>query len=143
TVSMEMLAEAACHLTGRNLRVVRTYDVRGNRWLPVDPDALTLLVVAERVAPTTDDVDAEVQARIFTSSGNGAVPARQLVFEGRVQLGARFAPSPPAQVYELAPAYASHYTRDMLFGAGDRDKPRFAPVFHGPRFRGITGIRRW
>ncbi len=132
TMSMEILAEAACYLLGREKKVVRIDNVRGHRWLMLERGALTLGVLAE-VRPTQVDGVQDVHVRLFDlgTTPNGQ---RQLAFEGIVRLASHYPAQPaplPIQVSESAPKIVSAAEFYSQF------------AFHGPCFQGIKHLRAW
>lgn len=143
TFSVEMVAEAALSLFGGQAKVKRLYDLRGYRWIAVAYDRVRVAVAAQLTSGGPADGAGHALVRIFVAEDDGRSEARQLVFEGRAEVADVRTSAPAPMPFALEPAYASHYRPDMIYGLGDRRTPRFAPVFHGPRFQGIAGIRNW
>lgn len=143
TFSVEMVAEAALSLFGGHGHVTRLYDLRGYRWIAVPYDRVRIAVCAQLTSGSSADGGGHALVRISVVEDGGRADARQLVFEGRAEVAGVRTSAPAPMPFALEPAYASHYRPDMIYGLGERRTPRFAPVFHGPRFRGIAGIRSW
>lgn len=132
TFSMEILAEAAMRLVGRDDRVVVAIEqARGNRWLSLDDDTVQLRIVAERDTATAGEDRVNVRLFMLGAGPQGGM----LVFEGSVVLAGRY-PQPPA----VRP-----------WSSGDEHPPKNNPdgelyshgMFHGPRLQGVKHVRRW
>lgn len=127
TFSMEMMAEAAVYLTGRSLKVIGLYNLRGYRWLTLDHGEIAVEVVAE-----ADEAD-DVRVQLFQTASNHFT-GRQLVFEGVVGLAETYPAPPPPLTVEPDLAFASGWPDDDLYHFG---------MFHGPRLQGVTHINCW
>ncbi|TJY56719.1 acyltransferase domain-containing protein [Sinimarinibacterium sp. CAU 1509] len=132
TFSMEILAEAAMRLIGRDDRVVVAIEQsRGNRWLSLDDDSVRLRIVAVRDATST--ADERVNVRIFML-GKGP-QGGMLVFEGTVLLAEQYPPAPAARPWSSSDEFAPANNPDgELYSHG---------MFHGPRLQGVKHVRRW
>lgn len=131
TVSMEMVAEAAVNLVGEGYTLVQLSDLRGYRWLCLDQGDLTLGILARR--RPSPAAAPEVQVQIFQLMADQQLP-RQLVFEGQVQFASEPLAEPPPLPFGLSQSAASRWADADLYRTG---------MFHGPRFQGVTHIRRW
>ncbi len=135
TFSMEIVAEAACLLTGDRLRLIGLDSSRGHRWLGLDGGTLDLRIVAERVAadPAQPGVE-RVSVRLF-QNGVGGPAGGVLVFEAIALLGAAFPAAPAPRPWIASESRPSRSNPDgELYSRG---------MFHGPRLQGVTSIRRW
>ena len=133
TLSMEILAEAACCLAGDQLKLVAIESSRGSRWLGAEQGALHLRVVAER-APSAPG-ETRVMVRLFLQEQGRGTAQGIAVFEGLVVL---------AEAYPAAPAPRAWN------GAGERGAINNPAgelyshgMFHGPRLQGVKHLRRW
>lgn len=135
TFSMEIVAEAACLLTGDTLRLIGLDSSRGHRWLGLDGGTLDLRIVAERVTADAAQPGIErVSVRLF-QNGVGGPAGGVLVFEAIALLGAAFPTAPAARPWSAAESKPSRSNPDgELYSRG---------MFHGPRLQGVTSIRRW
>ena len=129
TVSMEIIAEAACRLVGGSASVVGLSNVRGRRWLALDSEPLRLGVSAELGAAGAGGVQ-DVHVRLF-DLGAGVEAHRQLAFEGTVRLAASYPPRPtPIRINHEESATPSlspeQFYQELLF--------------HGPCFRGVRRL---
>ena len=131
TISMEMVAEAAVLLVGDRYTVAQLSDLRGYRWLCLDQDNLTLGVLARR-RPSPAKAP-QVQVQIFQIGGDSQLP-RQLVFEGLVDLASEPPAVPSPLPFALSQSATSRWDDADLYRTG---------MFHGPRFQGVTHLRRW
>lgn len=135
TFSMEIVAEAACLLTGDRLTLAGLDGSRGHRWLGLDGGSLDLRIVAERIA--ADPVQPEferVSVRLF-QLGAGGPAGGVLVFESIALLSAGFPAAPAARPWTAAESRPTRSNPDgTLYSRG---------MFHGPRLQGVTSIRRW
>jgi len=131
TMSMEMVAEAAVLLVGDGYTVAQLSDLRGYRWLCLDQDNLTLGILARRrPSPATAP---QVQVQIFQLGADSQLP-RQLVFEGLVDLASEPLAAPSPLPFALSQSAPSRWDDADLYQTG---------MFHGPRFQGVTHLRRW
>ncbi len=128
TYSMELIAEAAMRLSGRNDRVVSAIEnARGSRWLSLDDGAITLRVLAE-AAPGNPDA---IACRVFLL-GEGSTPGGLLVFEGTVLLAPAYLAAPAPQPLPSAGLKPPHiHLPGQLYQHG---------MFHGPRLQGVTRL---
>jgi hypothetical protein len=122
TLSLEIAAEAALRLCGGGV-VVGMSALRASRWLALDRGSLTLGITAEIAA----DNARTAKVRLYQIEDG----ARQLAFEGEVEIAAAWPPSPPPRLPDpgLAPPRlwsAAGFYRDY--------------AFHGPAFRGIRQV---
>ncbi|HYR88121.1 MAG TPA: beta-ketoacyl synthase N-terminal-like domain-containing protein [Terriglobia bacterium] len=140
TISMEIVAEAAHCLASGNRSVVRLHDLRGYRWLALDEGAISILISARR---PSDRSWLGIQVQIFEIRKGKEGEERQLVFEGRVDLGESFPTAPAQKPFLLSQPQNPHYSPEMLYGAGAVGEGRYAPLFHGPAFQGVRKIRLW
>lgn len=135
TFSMEIVAEAACLLTGDALQFIGLDTSRGHRWLGLDGGTLDLRIVAERAAadPAQPGIE-RVSVRLF-QSGVGGPAGGVLVFEAIALLGAGFPAAPPVRPWSAPDSRPSRNNPDgSLYSRG---------MFHGPRLQGVTSVRRW
>ncbi len=135
TFSMEIVAEAACLLTGDALQFIGLDSSRGHRWLGLDGGTLDLRIVAERAAADAAQPGIErVSVRLF-QSGVGGPAGGVLVFEAIALLGAAFPAAPAVRPWSAADSRPSRNNPDgSLYSRG---------MFHGPRLQGVTSVRRW
>lgn len=134
TMSMEMLAEAACYLLGGNKSVIEIYNIRGHRWLMLEHGSLTVGVLAlKRDAQEEVGGAQDVHVQLFDL---GAKPngQRHLSFEGIVRLADEY-PAPPHPL----PGKASRPVSEAVTAA--EFYQQFA--FHGPCFQDIKHVRGW
>jgi phosphopantetheinyl transferase len=132
TVSMEILAEAACYLLGGKKRVVGIHNVRGHRWLMLERGSFTLGVLAE-IRPSQVDGAEDVHVRLFDL---GTMPdgQRQLSFEGTVRLASDYPAAPPPLPIQIRESGRTEVSASEFY-------EQFA--FHGPCFQGIKHVRAW
>ena len=140
TVSMEIVAEAACCLFENRSRIVRLYSLRGYRWLALDKGEVSLRIRAEIAPPASADV-ATAQVRIFVL-GDAGPDGMELAFEGRADLAGAFPPAPPLLRFDAGATHPVHYSAKMLYGETRPEDVRYASLFHGPRFQGVEGLLR-
>lgn len=141
TISMELAAEAAHRLAGEHRRVVRLQGARGYRWLALDNGELNLVTEAELV-PAAAPSDAKVvRVRVFQPADARRGDRRDLVFEAQAELADAY-PASAAGPFDIGEPQAVHYTRERFYGQARPDDLRYAPLFHGPRFQAVTGLRR-
>lgn len=135
TFSMEIVAEAACLLTGDALQFIGLDSSRGHRWLGLDGGTLDLRIVAERNAPKPEEPGIErVSVRLF-QAGVGGPAGGVLVFEAIALLAAGFPSAPAVRPWSAADSRPTRSNPDgTLYSRG---------MFHGPRLQGVTSIRRW
>ncbi|MDR3417971.1 MAG: beta-ketoacyl synthase N-terminal-like domain-containing protein [Nevskia sp.] len=132
TLSMEILAEAACCLAGDALKVTGIENSRGHRWLSVEDGPLRLRIVAERAAPAADTQ--RVTVRLYQLDGTGPAGGA-LAFEGLVTLAAGYPEPPPVRPWSGSAAHAARNNPvGELYQHG---------MFHGPRLQGVKHLRRW
>lgn len=134
-VSMEIVAEAAAALVDGSHKVVQLTECRGYRWLAFDQGTLSLRITAKMEAAGVAHV------RIFEMTTAEGKETQFLAFEGKAHFAESYPPAPAPQVFEDEAFLAPNYTKDMLYGA-PRHR-RYAPMFHGPKFQAVRGIRRW
>ncbi|WP_028009526.1 type I polyketide synthase [Solimonas flava] len=134
TFSMEMLAEAAVQLLGRDELVVTGFEEsRGSRWLALDGEVLDVRLVVEREAAR--DGHERVAGRIFALGKSGGPPGGTLVFETTVLLATHYPPPPPMRPWASADAHPARANPDgEIYSRG---------MFHGPRLQGVKHIARW
>lgn len=133
TFSMEILAQAACLLSGGTLKVVGIDNSRGHRWLGLDDGRLPIRIVAERL-PASQPGFERVQVRLFQLV-DAAPTTGVMVFEGQVQLADRYPDAPPVRPWNALQDHPPRNNRDgELYSQG---------MFHGPRLQGVRSIRRW
>lgn len=133
TFSMEILAEAACLLTGNQLKVIGVDSSRGHRWLGLDDGRLPLRIVAEKLPSTQPDFQ-RVSVRLFQTTEAGPKTG-VLVFEGQVLLAEKYPQPPAVRPWTATQDFPARNNPDgELYSHG---------MFHGPRLQGVTSIRRW
>lgn len=135
TFSMEIVAEAACLLTGDALQFIGLDSSRGHRWLGLDGGALDLRIVAEHAAadPAQPGVE-RVSVRLF-QSGVGGPAGGVLVFEAIALLATGFPAAPAVRPWSAPDSRPTRSNPDgSLYSRG---------MFHGPRLQGVTSVRRW
>lgn len=122
TMSLELVVEAACRLSGRTPRPLHVRNARGTRWMALDGETLDVRIDAQ-LAETQPDRH-EVHVRVFDVTGADPRPS----FEAFVTLD-----EPPPSM----PAV----TASRAIANGDEVAAGFnARLFHGPLFRRITRI---
>lgn len=122
TVSVEILAEAACVLEPGKV-VVEMRNMRSQRWVMLEPPFPTLEMTAEQIEPGVVHVkmrDADASKQI-----------RPTFMEVTVVLAEKHPAPPPALSFELQGSKPSKWTEGTLYPWG---------MFHGPRLRGVTKI---
>jgi acyl transferase domain-containing protein/phosphopantetheinyl transferase len=132
TMSMEILAEAACYLLGGKKKVVGIHNVRGHRWLMLERGSFTLGVLAE-VRPSQVDGAEDVHVRLF-DLGTTPDGQRQLSFEGTVRLASDYPAAPPPLPLQIEEGGRVAVSASEFY-------EQFA--FHGPCFQGIKHVRAW
>lgn len=132
TMSMEILAEAACYLLGGAKAVIEIYNIRGHRWLMLEHGSLTVGVLAQtRGAQAGGAQDVHVQLFDLGAKPNGQ---RHLSFEGIVRLADEY-PAPPHPLQGKA---------DKPPGEGVTAAEFYQHfAFHGPCFQDIKHVRGW
>ncbi|MBD0326222.1 MAG: polyketide synthase dehydratase domain-containing protein, partial [Pyrinomonadaceae bacterium] len=132
TMSMEILAEAACCLVGGKKRVVGIHNVRAHRWLMLERGSFTLGVLAEVQSSQVDGAE-DVHVRLFDlgTTPNGH---RQLSFEGTVRLASDYPAAPPPSPIQINESARAEVSAQDFY-------EQFA--FHGPCFQGIRHLRAW
>jgi phosphopantetheine--protein transferase-like protein len=132
TFSMEMIAEAAQYLAGRDKKVISMQNLRGYRWLTLDDGTLTVRIHARIQESGGNGGYQSVRVQVFGSSAGK--DQALLVFEGEVRLADQY-PQPPSQLQcELENASQSRQQDTDLYNTG---------MFHGPRLQGVKHICRW
>ena len=133
TLSMEILAEAACCLTGGGLKVTGIENTRGSRWLGAEDGPLRLRIVAEKQAFTKPG-ETRVMVRLFLHE-EGRGPAQGVaVFEGLVTLAAAYPAAPAVRSWSGSERGMINNPAGELYSHG---------MFHGPRLQGVKHLRRW
>jgi hypothetical protein len=132
TMSMEIIAEAACCLVGGRQRVIEMEDLRGYRWLALDQEELSLGIDAQLV-PEVETGLSRVKVRLFQINALNSV-GQSLVFEGIVKLADGFPDAPVPLPFHLEQPRTSRWSDEQLYTSG---------MFHGPRFQGVKHISCW
>ena len=141
TISMEMIAQAACSLFGNRGQLTRLYNLRGYRWIALDQGETSLRIRAEAMSPASDGISTAI-VRVFAMS-DATSDGMEQVFEGWADVGSAFPAALLVRPIDFGTPQAVHYTRDMLYGDTRPENVRHASLFHGPRFQGVIGLRRW
>ncbi|MGQ0700763.1 MAG: beta-ketoacyl synthase N-terminal-like domain-containing protein [Panacagrimonas sp.] len=133
TYSMEICAQAAAKLLGRDDRVVVAIDhARGSRWLSLDEGRLRLRIVAERAG--SDGEQDRVSCHLFLLD-QGGPPSGIAVFEATVVFAEAYPAAPTPIPWTSAESLAPQFNPDdQLYARG---------MFHGPRLRGAKHVQRW
>ena len=133
TFSMEMLAEGAHRLLGRDtLKLVAIHQSRGSRWLSLDRGDLALRLALERQdSPASAPI---VRGRLYgvdpQAPGGGL-----MVFEALLHFASEHEPAPPALAWTAGDGRPASRNPDArLYRNG---------MFHGPRLQGVKHLRRW
>jgi len=104
TVTMELVTEAACHLVGGGAVPLGLATVTGYRWLALDQGEIAVRVEAVRLPPqqnVPDEQTVRVQVFQVAETANHGAAGDELVFEGRVRLGAQPALNKPGHERQL------------------------------------------
>jgi len=132
TMSMEMIAEAACCLLGGGKSVVGLSHLRGHRWLSLDSDSLVVEIQAQ-VQPSREAGIWNVAVRLFQlvdeSKGD-----RRLAFEGAVTLAECYPAFPNPMSLDLKQSTPATISAGKLY----RDL-----AFHGPCFQSVKNPIRF
>ncbi|GAC1633358.1 MAG: beta-ketoacyl synthase N-terminal-like domain-containing protein [Nevskia sp.] len=133
TFSMEILAQAACLLTGGTMKVIGVDNARGHRWLGLDDGRLPIRIVAERVPASRPELE-RIQVRLFQLV-DAAPKTGVMVYEGQVVLAENYPEAPPVRAWTAPQDFPARNNPDgELYSHG---------MFHGPRLQGVKSIRRW
>ena len=127
TFSMELIAEAARRLIGRQQVVTAIEEARGYRWLAVDRDELKLRIEAVRIP--RDGAESAVRVIVYELVDTGS---EKKAFEGVVLLASQY-PEAPLQRYDALddrPPRRFNVPDFYRFG-----------MFHGPRFQNIRRVK--
>ena len=141
TISMEMIAQAACSLFGNPGQLIYFVQYRGYRWNAPDQGETSLRICAEAMSSASDGISTAI-VRIFVMS-DATSDGMEQVFEGWADVGSAFPAALLVRPIDFSAPQAVHYTRDMLYGDTRPENVRHASLFHGPRFQGVIGLRRW
>ena len=128
TMSMEMMAEAACLLMPDRF-LVGMKDIRAHRWIALDRNPLTLEVSARRKSGSEE----EVEVFLLDPDEDTNPPGRHLV-EGTMVFGARYPEAPQTGSQHLKNERASRWRPEELYSER---------MFHGPCWQGVSSIDRW
>jgi len=133
TFSMEMLAEGAHRLLGRDdLKIVALHHSRGSRWLSLDRGDLALRLVLERQqSPITAPI---VRGRLYLVDAQ-APGGGLMVFEALLHFAPHYDAAPAALNWSDGEGRPANRNPDArLYRNG---------MFHGPRLQGVKHLRRW
>jgi phosphopantetheinyl transferase/acyl carrier protein len=128
TVSLEMMAEAAC-LLAPDRRLIAARNVQAGKWIEVEPGAprVQIEITASRRSP--DEIQVAMR---FAQLGPDANGASSSLAEAVFVFADAFPEAPVPASHELSGRRTPAHTARQMY-----DERR---MFHGPRFRGVASI---
>jgi len=133
TIAMELMAEAACALTGNDAAALAIHEIRAYRWLAVNLDEMVLRVVAVKRPPAAQGgqlVDVSVYELKPRAGGSGREALR--AFKCAVEFS-----EAPEQGVPLVPGRTGDFSKTRFSGKEFYGRC----VFHGPSFQSIRSPR--